>query len=1816
MLQQNRNAGELKLTATELACAREILESHKESKDPGPMYNYLASKGDRYAVLANGVVRGDSLAGAMAIYYMERTAADHNKPITEVHLKNIRFDMAGGYLDTLDSRLKKSSDGILYGDINHKEAWKFHNEEFKRHGLPPETWTLDPVFNAIQETSRPTYWQHVLNAAGKPTEELKLSFETYNMMAQSSMFSPEAIRKTSRRWFSIIDSPSGYWALGKTATNQLFSADDETSIVIPQCNIEIEINPTPQATRRIADEDQLQRDVTNGYLVNKPTHSFSFTDGTLDKTDFASVQMGSMASGGVRPGEIQLDPNVQPSRYLSDYYLEQPAYMLPETGLFDAATLNGLSAQTTFNTYVDPLLLDLSGRGVKMSGLREGVLFDIDNSGSLKRTGWVGPESGMLVIDNGSGRIDNISQIYSEYYGGTAGIDGLPGQKLFEHGFAALAEDDSDGNGVIDSADPIWAKLRVWQDISHNGQVDEGELKTLDEWGISRIDVAATLVGRDDGKGNQIVARGLFTINDKQQEVLAVNFVGSSVSNQVIPLDDGALLTSSSDEVTTTAYVSFNHEGETLNAAQLQAKNVYGARGDDDLIASPEGSWLVGRGGRNTYTGNSGNDVFVISASDDTRYIQGKGGTDTVLITGDQGVGLNMARSGITIAQGGDGDDIIISGGNNSVFIQGGNGNSTLVGGGGNDVLSGGRGKNKIIGGSGKAVIYAGPQGDTIYASEQGSIIHAGGGADRIYGNKSNDVIVAGQGDALIDGGEGINVLALHGSYADYTITRTESGYQVKDMVAGRDGTLTLKRIQKLNFADIAAVELDARTIIPVNDVLIYGNGNPISRLQSTNIPAQALLRNDFCFDPEAELLIAKVSDAVGGTVQLKDDGNVLFTPDSRFTGVMSFKYEVKSATGAPALSVLDLSSGESATMRATVLLRSADIPSDPQFIKQSYLNEINVIPIWQEYTGKGVRIGQFEPGGQFATGPMIFDINHPDLAANVDPSWLATQKRSGVLPEEVSNHATMVAGVMVAAKNHLGGVGVAHEATLGGHYLSNDGADLTTLGKMSSYDVVNHSWGFKHGFAISNVSSGMINLANTLNLTLHYAAANGRGGLGTIIVTSGGNQRAQGGSTQGSLMSNSRFAIQVAAMNSKADLSTLQTHRVPFSNPGSSLLVSAPGSHILSSSQQITAQRGAVFGAQYSTEQGTSFAAPIVSAIAALMLQANPNLGYRDVQAILALSARRVKDPTSEWRTNGATRWNGGGMQVSHDYGFGAVDARAAVRLAESWTHQRSDANQQVLQAKHQFSTGESLLAGMTRAASVILKGEIEVEQVEVDFSANVGRLGDLTVTLISPNGTQSILLDGAEKKMADSGDDVDTGSEIAGDFNHTFMSTLQRGEHSGGQWRLVVKNAKNGLPVELKNWSIRLFGNSISRDDTYVYTDEFAALVAQEPTRAFLHDSDDGVVGGRNTLNMSAVAADVKVNLLTGEATLGDAQLTLRSPARIHNLISGDGNDILIAGRQHSVLDGGRGLNVLTGGAGKEIFVVRKRASGSDWIVNFDADRGEVIHLIGFADKRFRALRLKQDGQDVRVQLNDNQHIIVKDREVATLKAHHFHFADTFTPPAGYFDSSIRIDNPQSQPTLLDKPTAAKQTEIILNGGGGGVSLSFVDNKMVASLVGKVYQRENAKPSIFVVTPQQGEWRYGNAVQGFRHGIDKIDLSAMGIRNFSELTLIKRSSMVINGLALIQGVDITSAALDFEGKSLELAYLDGLDVEQLDAQDFIFADTAVMLSDSPFVHDDMSQLINITADFDRKVRDYEGVFSPPQTVQRLAPTLTASPF
>lgn len=1528
------------------------------------------------------------------------------------------------------------------------------------------------------------------------------------------------------------------------------SPQEKTSSLEVNNLIKIDINPTPQAQQHIQGENQAQQDVANGYLINAATHKvFAFED-LLNKTDFTSTQMASLASGGIRPGEVQLDLNARPNSWLSEFYRTPDE--TSDGNLLNAVALNDLAAMTTMNTYVDPLLLDLSGDGVHMTDIRDGVLFDMDHSGTLRRSGWADSKTGMLVIDDGSGQITNVSQMFSEYYGGKAGTGGGAGETPFSDGFAALTSEDDNRDGVINAHDAIWSKLRVWVDGSHDAKTDAGELKTLSELGITQINLRAT-DKKETREGNRVIASGTFIINGKVQEMLGVDFLGDPVSNTLSEQGAGTRVTSSTDGTVTTAYASQSNNDETLDAAQLEVDNLYGGSGNDTLIAAETGSWLVGGAGSNRYVGGAGDDVFVISASDDMQNIHGNGGHDTAIIVGDRGVDLNMADAGLTLAEGGQGNDIIRSGGSNGVFIKGGSGHSTLIGGMGSDVLVGGSGHNVIIGGSSKAVIYAGPQGDTIYASDSGSVIHAGGGADTIFGGAGDDVIEVGHGNATIDGKGGINLVSLHGKHGDYQITRTVNGYQVADNVAGRDGTVTLSNIQKLNFSDITAVDLQTPNAMPVEDVLTHDrNGRAFDRTRAYLIAAGSLLANDQQLNSQGALHIHNVGDATGGTVSLTAQGDVLFTPDPAYTGLLSFKYGVADAAGNISASVMDLSSGQTAPMRAAVTLLTAEVPRDPLAAQQWYLSDANILPVWTDYTGKGVRIGQFEPGGTFATAPEIFDIAHPDLASNVDKAWLESQQNGNILPGLVSNHATMVAGVMVAAKNDQGGVGVAYDATLGGYYLANDGADLAGLGHMSSFDIANNSWGFTNDFALSNVQDGTVDTAASLIMNAQYAAANGRGGLGTVIVTAGGNNRAAGGNAQGSLTNNNRFSVEVGAINAQSDLSTLQIGSLPFSNPGASLLVSAPGSNVVSTSHMLETERGSTFGNDYASMQGTSFATPIVSGIVALMLEANPNLGYRDVQQILALSARKINDPSTKWQDNQSQSWNGGGMHTSNDYGFGEVDARAAVRLSEAWMTQSTAANEYVYSASS-GPLGKTVTAGATLTSSLTMNAGLNVEHVEIDFDAQVGRLGDMTLKLISPDGTESILLN-RQGKVPDGmpgASAADSRSTRSGTFKYSFMSTHDFGERSAGNWTLQVTDANSGQPITLNAWSLRLYGSKSSPDDTYFYTDEYIQAVVGQAGRAVLDDTINGLAGGRNTLNAAAVSNNTVVNLESGVCSIGGAALTIKKPGNIQNIVTGDGNDTLVAGQADALLDGGRGNNTLTGGAGKDFFVVHRRQASNDVINHFEATRGEIVNLVGFAGKSFSDLTLTQQGADVKVDAGNGQTIILKNQMLTGVGANNFTFHDTFIAPKPYVSSDAATDLP---PQGLGT--------VILNGGGKGVVLtSDAQGKMSFSLNGMVYSHDSAPSDVFVVAAQPGVKNYQNALRGFRHGIDKIDLRQTGITDFSQLSIVQKNLGSINGLSQIHGVEVILKGVGGADANVNLLYLDTLETSQISAGDFLFA-------------------------------------------------------
>ena len=164
------------------------------------------------------------------------------------------------------------------------------------------------------------------------------------------------------------------------------------------------------------------------------------------------------------------------------------------------------------HSIVDPLALDLDGNGIRTVAANQfsGSLFDHDGDGIRTASGWVGKEDGLLVYDrNGDGIINNGSELFGDATrlknGGTA-----------EHGFAALADLDDNGDGKIDAADKAFSSLRVWRDLNQDGISQEGELLTLEQAKVRSLSTQFRNTNRSLGDGNTLAQEGSYTTTDGQ----------------------------------------------------------------------------------------------------------------------------------------------------------------------------------------------------------------------------------------------------------------------------------------------------------------------------------------------------------------------------------------------------------------------------------------------------------------------------------------------------------------------------------------------------------------------------------------------------------------------------------------------------------------------------------------------------------------------------------------------------------------------------------------------------------------------------------------------------------------------------------------------------------------------------------------------------------------------------------------------------------------------------------------------------------------------------------------------------------------------------------------------------------------------------------------------------------------------------------------------------------------------------------------------------------------------------------------------------
>lgn len=454
---------------------------------------------------------------------------------------------------------------------------------------------------------------------------------------------------------------------------------------------------------------------------------------------------------------------------------------------------------------------------------------------------------------------------------------------------------------------------------------------------------------------------------------------------------------------------------------------------------------------------------------------------------------------------------------------------------------------------------------------------------------------------------------------------------------------------------------------------------------------------------------------------------------------------------------------------------------------------DLKVVTAWDNYKGTGVRIGIVDDG---------LELSHPDLTANIDTlnGYDFNGGDTDPSPGAEDFHGTACAGVAAARGNNgIGVSGTAPQATLVGLKFitapTTDAEDADMLAfKKDIIQVRSNSWG---PFDDAYGASGPGPLARA---ALEDAALTGRGGKGTIFLWAAGNGNYAGDDSNYDGWANTPFSIAVSAINDKGKPAF-------YSEPGANILVCAPsggGKQDITTTDRTGAsgynedgglvERPDFTNTDYTnTFNGTSSATPAVAGVVALMLEANPNLTYRDVQDILVHTAVKNDEYSGGWVTNG------GGFHFHHRYGAGLVNAKAATDLAASWVNLDPVQTRTISQTALAQPIPDFDEDGITRSFTVLPADNLRLEQVLVQVKATHPYAGNLDWELVSPSGVTSRL---ARARFNDRSANV----------NWTFMSTHFWGERSEGTWKLRVRDTMVDHTGTLDEVSITFRGTPVT--------------------------------------------------------------------------------------------------------------------------------------------------------------------------------------------------------------------------------------------------------------------------------------------------------------------------------------------------------------------------------------------------------------------
>jgi subtilisin family serine protease len=332
--------------------------------------------------------------------------------------------------------------------------------------------------------------------------------------------------------------------------------------------------------------------------------------------------------------------------------------------------------------------------------------------------------------------------------------------------------------------------------------------------------------------------------------------------------------------------------------------------------------------------------------------------------------------------------------------------------------------------------------------------------------------------------------------------------------------------------------------------------------------------------------------------------------------------------------------------------------------------------------------------------------------------------------PGNRNNHGTACAGV-ACASGTFGASGVAPRARLMPIRMmsalgSQNEADSFAWAADHGADVISCSWGPEDGDPEDPndpLHNQVTPLPDSTRLAIDYAATQGRGGKGCVILFAAGNGNE---SVDNDGYASYKRVIAVAACNDSGK-------RSAYSDFGAATWCAFPSNDILPAKTPgiWTTDRsgkdgynpgigtlGDVAGNYTNDFGGTSSAAPGAAGVAALVLARNPNLRADEVRDILRRSCDRIDPAGGKYDATGRSAL----------YGFGRLNARTAVQLA-------APGGQTLVQIRS--ALGNVPIKDLSTARLTLPVADAKpLQSLKVRVDIDHTYIGDLVVTLKGPTG------------------------------------------------------------------------------------------------------------------------------------------------------------------------------------------------------------------------------------------------------------------------------------------------------------------------------------------------------------------------------------------------------------------------------------------------------------------------------------------------